>query len=501
MKDRSKNRYIALARVSSREQEREGFSLDVQEDGLRSYAQRNGGEIVRLFRIAETASKKDERKTFKELIAYAKAHAAELSGILFYKIDRAARNMFDYVELERLESDHDLPFISVTQPTENSPAGRMQRRILANMAAYYTEQQSIDVREGIAKRVESGLFASRPPFGYRNVRYDGRSLVEVHPENGPKVRRIFELYAFHGQTLDSLRERLADEGVTYSTSQPRFHRSKIHEILTDRAYIGKVNHRGQWHPGSHEHLIDRGTWDRVQALLGNRIYRSHGMTYASELIRCGHCGSPITGELKSKRTKAGVKHYIYYRCSQYSRGGHPRVRLRESELDEQVLGLFDRMRIEDEAVRDWFHRVLRASTVDQQRATREHSERLERQLRSLARQQDNLLNLRLNDEIEATTYNRKAEELRDQEAKLRLQLEACGRDRQEDADLAIQVFELSQCLREKWVAADQAAKRRILEILCLNFRLDDRSLIPTMRKPFDVLAEGLISNESRGERI
>lgn len=34
------NQYLALARVSSREQEREGFSLDVQEDALRRYAER-----------------------------------------------------------------------------------------------------------------------------------------------------------------------------------------------------------------------------------------------------------------------------------------------------------------------------------------------------------------------------------------------------------------------------------------------------------------------------
>src|SRR5918997_3034434 len=200
--------FIALARVSSREQEREGYSLDVQEDGLKKYAERQGGTIVKLFRIAETASKRDERTVFKELIAYAKGHAAELSGILFYKVDRAARNLFDYVELERLKSDLGLSFISVTQPTENTPAGRMQRRMLANMASYFTEQQSLDVREGLAKRIESGQFIGRPPFGYRNVRTNGRSAAEIDPVNGSKFRRIFELYAYHGLTLDSLLQRL-----------------------------------------------------------------------------------------------------------------------------------------------------------------------------------------------------------------------------------------------------------------------------------------------------
>ena len=34
------NQYVTLARVSSREQEREGFSLDVQEDALHRYAKK-----------------------------------------------------------------------------------------------------------------------------------------------------------------------------------------------------------------------------------------------------------------------------------------------------------------------------------------------------------------------------------------------------------------------------------------------------------------------------
>ena len=49
--------------------------------------------------------------------------------------------------------------------------------------------------------------------------------------------------------------------------------------------------------------------------------------------------------------------------------------------------------------------------------------------------------------------------------------------------------------------ADYAAKRRILEIVFLNGRLDDATLVPTIRKPFDVLAEGLISKNSPGDWI
>jgi site-specific DNA recombinase len=74
------------------------------------------------------------------------------------------------------------------------------------------------------------------------------------------------------------------------------------------------------------------------------------------------------------------------------------------------------------------------------------------------------------------------------------------RSHDETAELAAKVFELSQALGQKWVSADYAVKRRILEIVCLNCDLVDTSLVPTMRKPFDALAEGLISKNSRGGR-
>mgnify|MGYP001043544914 CR=1 FL=1 len=84
---------------------------------------------------------------------------------------------------------------------------------------------------------------------------------------------------------------------------------------------------------------------------------------------------------------------------------------------------------------------------------------------------------------------------------LRLHLEAADRGRCEIIDIAVKAFELSQSLRSQWFTADYAAKRRIVEIICLNWKLDGVSLIATMRKPFDMIAEGLIWKNSRGERI
>lgn len=57
---------------------------------------------------------------------------------------------------------------------------------------------------------------------------------------------------------------------------------------------------------------------------------------------------------------------------------------------------------------------------------------------------------------------------------------------------------LTKILREKWLTADYPEKRQIFEIGCLNLTTVDATPI---RKPFDVLAEGLISENSRGGEI
>ena len=105
------------------------------------------------------------------------------------------------------------------------------------------------------------------------------------------------------------------------------------------------------------------------------------------------------------------------------------------------------------------------------------------------------------EEIEADTYAEKARDLRDREVELKLEIDVADRGRDEIIDIAIKAFELSQTLKDKWLNADYRAKHQLLEITCLNFSLDGVTLVPEMRKPFDVLAEGLISENSRGDKI
>jgi site-specific DNA recombinase len=126
---------------------------------------------------------------------------------------------------------------------------------------------------------------------------------------------------------------------------------------------------------------------------------------------------------------------------------------------------------------------------------------LNRQATNLRSQRDQLLNLRLLEEIERETFAAKDTELRDRIAQLTLRIDACDRRQSERGEVAAKAFELSQTLADKWLKADYLAKRQLLDIVCLNLCLDDVTLVPEMRKPFDALAEGLILQNSRGDPL
>jgi site-specific DNA recombinase len=52
------------------------------------------------------------------------------------------------------------------------------------------------------------------------------------------------------------------KGVEWNTGH-------IYRLLNNRVYIGEIVHKGQSYPGEHEGIVDRQTWDKVQAILAD----------------------------------------------------------------------------------------------------------------------------------------------------------------------------------------------------------------------------------------
>src|SRR5687767_13234834 len=84
------NRVVLYARVSSKEQEKEGYSIPAQLRLLRDYAAGKGFVIAHEFIDVETA-KHSGRTNFGQMFAYLQKHRSVCRTILVEKTDRLYR--------------------------------------------------------------------------------------------------------------------------------------------------------------------------------------------------------------------------------------------------------------------------------------------------------------------------------------------------------------------------------------------------------------------------
>src|SRR5262245_34372958 len=98
---------VIYARVSSKEQEKEGFPIRPQLKLWRDYAAANGFTIVQEYVDVETA-KQSGRAAFGEMIAHLKAHPS-VRVMVVEKTDRLYRNLKDWVTVDELEVEIHFP--------------------------------------------------------------------------------------------------------------------------------------------------------------------------------------------------------------------------------------------------------------------------------------------------------------------------------------------------------------------------------------------------------
>lgn len=493
-------RTIGFARVSSREQALEGNSLDVQVASFERYTTHKGEELVRIFRVAESAKQGEARKVFSEALSFASDPRNRISKILFSAVDRATRSLSDLARLAELKDRCNVVSVAIKEGLDNSTSdSELVLTVLAAAARHQIRQSAEKIKASIDDRViEKGLPPGRAAWGLKNIRgEDMQGRVISHVMRGVQVKRIFTLVAEEEIPIyPELADRLFREGIYFSEKSPRFTRSKLYSLLKDRTYIGEIKYQGKWWPGKIPQLVDRALFDQVQERIRRKGQRTkRNLLFSGVLIRCGHCGSAITGEFKKGK-------YAYYRCANANKQpDHPRVRLTESDLDEQVREMLTSLRVSDAGVREWFVRVLRSRSRRTQVEAESRRAHLTRELERVQKQKDELVGLRLREEVEHETFKRNQEGLIAKESGLRATLAREGARQTEEGERAVQVFELAQDLTARWVAADVATKRLLLGILCLNLVLDAENLVPTLRRPFDLLAAGLLPKIGRGERI
>src|ERR1051326_892609 len=156
---------VLYARVSSKDQEREGYSIPAQQKLCREYAVSHGFRIVREFLDVETA-KVAGRKQFGEMLRFL-GKDPSCQVVIVEKTDRLYRNFHDYVKLEDLGVDIHLPKEGQVIGKNSRSGDKLNHNIKVVLARHYIDNLREEVTKGLREKAEQGVFpGGRPPLGY-----------------------------------------------------------------------------------------------------------------------------------------------------------------------------------------------------------------------------------------------------------------------------------------------------------------------------------------------
>ena len=365
-------------RVSSKEQEDEGYSLAAQAELLRHYAYQNGILIEKEFIEAETA-KKAGRKLFNEMLSEFKK-TKNVTILLVEKTDRLYRNFHDYVKLEDLEVE--VHFVKENQILNKGSHSKdkFMHGINLLMAKSYIDNLSEEVRKGLLQKVKDGGYPRSAPMGYINNK--NTREIEIDPKPSQLVKKLFEWYATGNYSLKTVREKAQSEGLLNGLSKYKTSKNTIHKLLQNHVYYGKVPFKGELYEGKHTPIISEDLFNKVQdVLLGKNqpISRRKNRFLYSGLLKCSKCGCAIVGEIKKGK-------YIYYHCTQM-KGPCDNIKklVREEVLDKQFERLLLNIKIDNERL-EWIREALKQHHAGEKQYHQEL-------IRSLSRQSEQLQDL------------------------------------------------------------------------------------------------------------
>ena len=479
---------VMYVRVSSKEQEKEGFSIPAQRKLLQQYALDHGLEIVREFEDVETA-KRSGRQAFTEMVTFLASSSCRV--VLVEKTDRLYRNIKDWVTVADLDAEVHLVKEGTVLSDDSRSSEKFMHGIRVLMAKNYIDNLSEEVRKGMREKAEQGHWPTVAHIGYINDTTTRR--IDVDPERGPLVARLFEWYAIGTVSLQELRVRAAAIGLTHPRSGRRLTKSEIHRVLHNPIYAGEFSWKGRLYAGQHTPLISRRLFEDVQevfAVINRPRYTKHQHAFAG-LMTCGLCGCSMTAELKKGK-------YVYYHCTGF-KGRCGNTWIREEDLSQLFADVVRRIEITAE-VADWIAEALRESQDDKERFHRGAVLRLQQQYIAVQAKIDRAYEDRLAGRVSDDLWQRKSKEWEQELADIRRDTALHESASHDYMTKGSKILELAQTAPAQFLTQNAAEQARLLKTLLSNCTFDRGSLSVTWVKPFDLLARGNENGDWLGRR-
>ncbi|MGC4025632.1 MAG: recombinase family protein [Mesorhizobium sp.] len=491
-------------RVSTARQAEHDVSIPDQRKQGEAYCASRGYQLVDVFVEAGASATNDRRPEFQRMIEAGTSKPSPFDIVVVHSFSRFFRDHFELEFYVRKLAKNGVRLVSITQEMGDDPMHVMMRQIMALFDEYQSKENAKHVLRALKENARQGFWnGAQPPIGYRVVAAEQR---------GAKVKKKLEIDPLHSETIRMI-YRLAVQGdgetgpmgvkaiVNYLNKRHIYTRhggrwgiGQLYRILTRRTYIGEheFNKRSKAKELKPESevvtvevppLVDRETFDKVQALLRHRNQKvtparvTSGPTLLTGICHCAKCGGAMT----IRTGKSGQ--YRYYACSIKARQGETGCSGRSIPMDK-LDGIVAR-HIEERLLQpDRLEEVL-AEALDRRK---ERGARRREQLAELRmRIEDTKICLkRLYDGVEAGTFDPKEPALAERMAGLRgihdqaqvdaERIEAMLKNAGEKAISPTTIRRLAASAREKMRLPGGGYRREHLRALAQHVEVGEREV-------------------------
>ncbi len=380
-------------RVSTARQAEHDVSIPDQKRQGEAWCASRGYQLVETYVEPGASATNDRRPEFQRMIEAGTSRPPPFDVVVVHSFSRFFRDHFELEFYVRKLAKNGVKLVSITQEMGDDPMHVMMRQIMALFDEYQSKENAKHVMRALKENARQGFWnGSLPPIGYRVVAAEQRGTkvkkkLEIDPLHAETVRLIYRLALYGDGTKSQMGVKnivsYLNRNRIFTRDGGRWGIGQVHRILTRRTYVGEheFNKRSkskELKPVSEivvvpvPPIIDRETFDRVQALLKSRHPKVtpsaviSGPTMLTGLIHCAKCGGAMT----IRTGKSG--RYRYYACSMKARQGPTAcegIAVPMDKLDDLVAS-----HIEDRLLQPERLETILATVLDrrQERSERQH---------------------------------------------------------------------------------------------------------------------------------
>jgi DNA invertase Pin-like site-specific DNA recombinase len=304
-------------------------STDVQERDARALCDARGWSVIEVYTDAgRSAFKRDTpRPAFDRLRA--DIEAGRVNVVVAYKLDRVARNVGDFADLDRFLQEHRADIVFSSQPIDTTGAsGKLNRNILSAFAEFESELKSERIGGSMAHKAANGKPhpAGTRLFGYTPSRdaIDKDEAKEIRAA----ARRVLK-----GESLASIARDMNDRGIT-TTAGGAWRPSVLGRLLRNPFLAGLRVYKGETIVGEWPTILDAATHADLLVVLDSpeRTTTSGGTTPRHLLSGIAYCGL-CDARLASRPLNRDIDRYV---CVEAERGGCGKISVNMEPADEAV---------------------------------------------------------------------------------------------------------------------------------------------------------------------